>query len=186
MGEPLGAAGARDIADNRPYDKCDDISGIIAEVWRLWQSPSVVDVWLPGDFWMKVNQAAKAEDDNGCWPWPGGTDRNGYARFGSGANYGTAYVHLLLWRHEHGEAPDGYEVDHVCRVRHCVNPAHRECITLAENRARRVYEYKSHCPKGHPYSGDNLYINPKSGSRSCRECMREANRRLRAKRSTAA
>ena len=29
----------------------------------------------------------------------------------------------------------------------------------------------THCPKGHPYSGDNLYIDP-IGQRHCKECVR--------------
>ena len=35
---------------------------------------------------------------------------------------------------------------------------------------------KTHCPKGHPYYSSNLYINPQTGSRQCRECRR-TNRR---------
>lgn len=38
---------------------------------------------------------------------------------------------------------------------------------------------KTHCPQGHPYSGDNLYISPSDGGRSCRICMRESGRRYR-------
>ncbi len=36
---------------------------------------------------------------------------------------------------------------------------------------------KTHCPQGHPYSGDNLYIVPGRGWRYCRECMKTRQRR---------
>lgn len=32
---------------------------------------------------------------------------------------------------------------------------------------------KTHCPKGHPYSGDNLYVQKTDGARRCKTCMRE-------------
>jgi len=35
---------------------------------------------------------------------------------------------------------------------------------------------KTHCPQGHPYEGDNLYINP-VGHRICRQCGREKSQR---------
>lgn len=52
---------------------------------------------------------------------------------------------------------------------------------LDPNKGPRSFQRnRIHCPKGHPYSGDNLYINPQ-GRRECRECSREAVRRLRAR-----
>ena len=42
------------------------------------------------------------------------------------------------------------------------------------------YKNKTHCPKGHPYYGDNLYINPSSGGRSCRICLNEHSRKFQA------
>ena len=37
----------------------------------------------------------------------------------------------------------------------------------------------SHCPAGHEYAGDNLYVTP-TGRRSCKECNRAAKRKYRA------
>lgn len=31
---------------------------------------------------------------------------------------------------------------------------------------------KTHCPRGHPYSGSNLWIDPIRGWRQCRACSR--------------
>jgi hypothetical protein len=42
-----------------------------------------------------------------------------------------------------------------------------------------IHAAKTHCPKGHPYSGSNLYIEPKSGSRRCRRCDYEKHQRYR-------
>jgi hypothetical protein len=74
------------------------------------------------------------------------------------------------------------QIDHLCRVRHCVNPAHLEPVTPRVN-ARRGFgasgrnARKTHCPAGHPYAGDNLYRYPITGDRHCRACGREQKRR---------
>lgn len=77
-----------------------------------------------------------------------------------------------------GAIPDGFQLDHLCRNRACVNPAHLEPVTQAVNKARGERAMKTHCPKGHPYSGSNL-IREKTG-RKCRICH-AANQRARVK-----
>jgi len=32
---------------------------------------------------------------------------------------------------------------------------------------------KTHCPQGHPYSGENLRVNKKTGHRYCKQCSRD-------------
>jgi len=75
-----------------------------------------------------------------------------------------------------GPVPETLVVDHLCFRKRCVNPAHLEPVTLAENcrRARREgphFHRKVECVRGHPLSGENLYITPR-GSRRCRACKR--------------
>ena len=47
------------------------------------------------------------------------------------------YAHRVIYEAEVGPIPEGMELDHTCNVRACVNPAHGEPVTPAENRRRR-------------------------------------------------
>ena len=46
---------------------------------------------------------------------------------------------------------------------------------LARNQGARATW--THCPYGHPLSGDNLYTHPKRGTRMCKACAAERQRR---------
>ena len=78
----------------------------------------------------------------------------------------------------YGPVPDGIEIDHLCRVRHCANPEHLEAVTPTENTMRgegvgAKNARLTHCKHGHPLSGDNLYIVTRAGGkrrRVCRTC----------------
>lgn len=73
--------------------------------------------------------------DSGCWLWTGSINNHtGYGRFhfqGTGRD-----AHPIAYRLFVGEVPDGLELDHLCRVRHCVNPEHLDPVTHAENMRR--------------------------------------------------
>jgi HNH endonuclease len=75
-----------------------------------------------------------------------------------------------------GPIPDGTELHHRCGVHACWNPDHLEIVRHAENLA---YERKSHCGRGHPLSGTNLRIDPRTGARICRACAAEYQRAFR-------
>lgn len=119
------------------------------------------------------------EPNSGCWIWTAEV-RGGYGRFWDGQRKRQA--HAFAYEHLSGPIPDGLEIDHLCRNRACVNPAHMEPVTSAENNRRadpcKARRALTHCPQGHPYSGDNLYVYP-NGKRRCRVCARDATARLR-------
>jgi hypothetical protein len=77
-------------------------------------------------------------------------------------------------------------IDHLCRNTKCVNPEHLEPVTIRENLLRGIgpsakHAVKTHCPAGHEYSGDNLYVHPVKGMRYCRTCGKDHAQRARDK-----
>jgi HNH endonuclease len=121
-------------------------------------------------FWAKVTAHA-----SGCWLWGGHVSRKGYGQFKVAGRHVPAH----RWAYElfYGAVPRGLQIDHVrargCHHRHCVNPAHLEAVTGAENTARgrtgAHWAAKTHCPAGHAYTGANLHVNTR-GARCCRAC----------------
>lgn len=117
---------------------------------------------------------------NGCWEWTGCItkgERGGYGRISIG-NRKLALAHRVAYELYVGPIPEGLTLDHLCRVRHCVNPTHLEPVTQRENclrgesRAAR-HARQTHCVHGHPLSGDNLYTYPNGRrKRACLTCIR--------------
>ncbi len=68
-----------------------------------------------------------------CWLWIGARTKAGYGNaWYRKRNIG---AHRLVWRYIRGRLPRR-ELDHLCRVRHCVNPRHLEQVSRAENNRR--------------------------------------------------
>lgn len=177
----------------------------------------------------------------GCWLWNGNRYRNGYGQFRlSQPRRCMVLAHRFAYEQFVGPIPEGKELDHLCRVRHCVRPDHLEPVTRSENLLRSpligrtrnhdtcknghiwtpetTYIYrghrscricrrawakpyqkalrtkrrggvsanhnpdKTHCPQGHPYAGENLYIVPTTGGRRCLICFRATKHRAYLKR----
>lgn len=121
-------------------------------------------------------------DHFGCWLFVGCRDSNGYGNVrAQGGRGSTLKAHRVVYEHFRGKIPDGKELDHLCRVRHCVNPDHLDPVTRQEHVLRGLRNQntaKLTCNAGHLLSGDNLHTY-KNGHRSCKACNRERLRRVR-------
>ena len=110
----------------------------------------------------------------GCWLWTGALE-NGYGRFQ--LNGKQVRMPRAAWIVNKGPIPKGYEPDHLCRVRACVNTDHMELVTHLINVRRgdagKRMRDRTHCPQGHEYTPDNTQIKT-SGARRCRTCARKA------------
>ncbi len=86
-------------------------------------------------------------------------------------------AHRLTWAAYVGD-PGDHTVDHICRNRRCQNYVrHLRLLSNVENATDNGQGRKTHCPAGHAYAGDNLYISP-AGDRRCRACgLRNAKER---------
>lgn len=121
----------------------------------------------------RLNEKCESVTESGCIIWLGSTCKGGYGNFLYNGKIDKA--HRVAYIMKNGEIPEGLEIDHLCRVRSCVNPDHLEAVTHKENCERAISHnsLKTHCPKGHPYSGDNLYLNKKYNKRDCKICQKE-------------
>ena len=113
------------------------------------------------------------EPNSGCWLWTGCLSKDGYAQTNKMSGHRLSYIAFK------GPIEPGNEIDHKCRVRCCVNPDHLRSLSHAENIAYGIYpkethrnSSKTHCKRGHPLSGDNLFIEL-SGARKCKTCRNE-------------
>jgi hypothetical protein len=114
-------------------------------------------------------------EGDACWPWLGQVNNKGYGMACIGGRKRAA--HVVVYELLVGAVPDGLELDHLCRVPLCVNPDHLEPVTHAVN-MRRAGDAQTACRKAsHDWSiPRNVYTEPKTGRRRCRECARIADR----------
>ncbi len=127
-------------------------------------------------FWTKVDRRDSAE----CWLWRAPLNDSGYGSFGmQGKTYRAHRVSYVL---AHGDLDRTLQIDHLCRNRACVNPAHLEPVTNQVNAKRgeaglhrkRECAQITHCPQGHEYTPENTLLKKGANGklRSCRKCHR--------------
>jgi hypothetical protein len=126
---------------------------------------------LPDRFWSKC-----AVDSNGCWMWHAAKSACGYGHIRIDTR--TRVAHKVAYETLVGNQPHGTELDHLCRVRCCVNPAHLDPVSHRENMERGAVANRPACPSGHAYTEENVgRFRTKFGfARYCRECKRTRNR----------
>jgi hypothetical protein len=121
--------------------------------------------------WRFIDQSGGLD---ACWPWTSSLNRDGYGDVSFKRKH--LLAHRLAYEARVGAIPDGLQLDHLCRLRRCCNPAHLEPVTSLENNARGESASahnlrKTHCIRGHAFDSVNTHITPE-GHRRCRACMR--------------
>lgn len=147
---------------------------------------------------IRIKRMSRVDPDSGCWLWTGREDHNGYGqiciRNGSGSG-STKLAHRTSYEVFVGPIEDGMDIDHLCRVRRCVNPGHLEPVTRRENLMRSpiapaaVNARVTECPERHPYTEANTIYRRRSNGkgvyRACRTCYNARARAYRAARRAA-
>jgi hypothetical protein len=116
----------------------------------------------------------RIERGEGCWLWTGPVDRGGYGICGVPD---LRLAHRFVYTRLVGPIPGGLQLDHLCRVPACVNPAHLQPVTNRENARRGLHGVlATSCKHGHPYTESNTRWEPTAfgQARRCRVCTRES------------
>lgn len=127
----------------------------------------------------RLDRLSIPEPMSGCVLWMGAWSVDGYGHVK--VDGGVKVAHRVAWEIVNGPIPAGMELDHICRVRSCINLAHLRMVTHRENvlygdGLAAIAARKTACPEGHPYD-----VVSNRGGRYCRRCHNEMNVRNRAK-----
>jgi hypothetical protein len=94
-----------------------------------------------------------------------------------GTRWRTRSAHRVAYETWVGPIGDGLVVDHICKVKNCIEPNHlRACPQKLNVRGTSYNAAKTHCKAGHAFTEDNTYVfklppqSPGGIGRSCRAC----------------
>ena len=140
--------------------------------------------------------------ERGCWEWAGDKDRDGYSRVKTVKVPNTSRGHRITYALLVGPIPEGLSLDHLCEVRHCVNPEHLDPCTIEDNiragaqrRSLRLWNgpqatatqlrmARGVCVKGHVLAEVGALPRIKKGvsvEARCKACQHETQRKHREK-----
>src|SRR5690606_18223124 len=148
--------------------------------WKRWGDPTASRPVIPAEERFRRNVSAGPAPENRpglgpCLLWTAGKIAAGYGAFHPGGGE-TVLAHRWAYVSAGGTIGADQVLDHLCRVRACVNPAHLEPVSNEEN-LRRGAGYglrngmRKDCINGHEYTPENTYRSPRGDIR-CRACSR--------------
>ena len=123
----------------------------------------------------KLEARIEHEPNSGCWLWAGSINERGYGSISTPR--GTRRVHRVAYELFTGRPiPPGLTLDHLCRVRSCVNPDHLEPVTNRENILRgigltAVNARMTFCKRGHLFGSGNFDWRRRRDGRTWRRCI---------------
>lgn len=124
----------------------------------------------------------------GCWTWTAAHfKKTGYAlicmKDPRDGVWRPTVAHRVSYELFVGPIPEGKVLDHLCRNRGCVNPAHLDLVQQQENVRRgmapsAISHRTNRCQRGHEFTPENTYVRIRNGrvKRDCRECARRRER----------
>lgn len=116
-----------------------------------------------------------------CWEWRGTRGTRGYGQFKwydiERGKFRTIGAHrFALYLAMNTVLPSDVFSNHLCMNRNCVNPSHLRAVDIATSNTENcatvpaINKKKTHCKRGHSFSGDNLGIT--KTWRYCKTCVR--------------
>lgn len=137
-----------------------------------------------------LNGKIEIDFDTGCWLWTNGLHPNGYGKGSALVATRCRFAHRIAYLAMVGPIPPKLDLDHLCRVRRCVNPDHLEPVTRSVNLTRgltgKFHRDRETCRRGHPMTEENTFhcIKMDKGrvykARQCRTCVNLKRRERRA------
>lgn len=127
---------------------------------------------------------AKVEPDleSGCWVWQARVSSTGCPLLWIHEKDGDVSAARVIYETKKGPIEAKQRLVHTCGNRSCVNPEHMrpgsafDAMMRSGKSPSAQNRDKTHCPKGHPYDGDNLRVDAKRNYRKCRLCRNERSR----------